>query len=154
MIQTTITQQQIEAKIARLKAENDARMRAREKARRSPRGRYLHPKPRSLVVRLLDEIERRGGMTPGQMAKFIWELSNPDVAYDPKLGRSRWGTDLYGRGLLRFYCQKVGRKWVRNSVPHNEQPWKTLYATKRGAKYQTSWSTVAASPTLIVQVLP
>lgn len=128
-----------EDRIAQLKIENELRRRKhnREKALRSPRGRYLHPKPKSLVVRLLDLIEERGGMTTGQMSEQLWNWSHPDIAYDKTKGRSRWGTHLYGsESLLRFYCKKVGRKWVRNAVDHEGQPWRVLRAKVRQRRKQ------------------
>lgn len=120
------------------------------------RQKYNHPKRQSLAVRLLDEIERRGGMTTLQMRKLIWSWSYPDIPYDPKKGRSRWNTNFYGTGptgrrpgLLHFFCKKDGGyrgKWVRNSVPHEDHPylvmtrankaanaWKVNYAT--GGQY-------------------
>lgn len=137
--------QSIEDLIAQKNAENAAIRKAkmRAKRQRSPRGRYLHPKQQSIVVRLLDEIEARGGMRIKEIEKFLWEASYLDIPFDPKKGHGRWGTNLYGSGpsggLLRTFCKKDGKKWVRNGKAHEGQPWK-VRRREYNNRYKTAWA--------------
>ncbi len=114
--------------------------RVKKKPSRKRRQKYSHPKQLSLSVRILDLIEERGGMTAGQIKKQLYEWGNHGAPYDPKLHRGWWSTQLYGTGhpgLLNHFCEKVGRKWVRNAVPHGGAPWAIL-------KYKNPWQQVPA----------
>lgn len=108
------------------------------KRTRNRRLKYSHPKQESLSVRILNLIEQRGGMTAGQIKKQLFEWAKPHLVFDKKKNRGWWSTQLYGTGhagLLNHFCERVGRKWVRNSVPHNDAPWKIL-------KHRSPWQRV------------
>ncbi len=110
------------------------------KRTRLRRLKYSHPKQESLSVRILDLIEQRGGMTAGQIKKQLFEWANPNLVFDKKKNRGWWSTQLYGTGhagLLNHFCERVGRKWVRNNVDHGYAPWKIL-------KYKSPWKHTAS----------
>lgn len=107
--------------------------------KRSPRRNkvYNHPRQLSMAVRILDLIEATpGGMTFRQIQKQLVEWSStrnrPDHVYDPVKDRGFWCTNLYGRslsgkkGLLPFFCEKKGKRWVRNSVTHQGHPYRVM----------------------------
>lgn len=91
----------------------------------------LKPRPNGHAVRILDMIEERGGMTAGQIQRELWRMSYPDQPFTHK-NRGWWCTKLYGSfhsgtGLLKFYCEKQGKRWVRKAdVPHNGHPFQTM----------------------------
>lgn len=107
------------------------------KAARPKRPRvYNHPRELSLSVRILDLIEATpGGMTFRQIQRQLFAWANPELTYDPKLHRGWWCTNLYGlsaygrKGLLSFYCEKQGKRWVRNKKEHHGKPFKTMNPT-------------------------
>lgn len=108
----------------------------KEKRPRGPK-KYLHPKQESMAVRILDMIEKTGGMTPNKIKRQLFQWSrrgrNGDE-YCPRLGW--WSTNLYDsrkhHGLLPFFCTKNGDKWVRNNVPHCDKPFSL---TRKYQKY-------------------
>lgn len=126
--------------------------------RRDRRQKYLHPKQQSMTVRILDLIQERGGMTGGQIKRQLWEWSHPGQTYDKRVTACRnwWNTNLYGnyrhKGLLHFYCDKQGGRWVRNSVPHEDQPWKVL--RKQSAGSWSQWSTMPSGGQYIMTFNP
>ncbi len=96
---------------------------------------YSHPKQLCMGARILDEIERRGGMTAMQIRKQLYEWGQPNMGapFDAKLHRGWWSSPLYGGnrnkhgpGLLKHFCAKQGKRWVRNSVPHDDRPFLML----------------------------
>lgn len=94
-------------------------------------------KPDGFGVRILDLIESKGstGMTTTQIKKALYEMAYPDRNdWDAKKCRGWWSDPLYGgmhskhgMGLLKFYCQKSGKRWVRKTnTPHDSRPWLTM----------------------------
>lgn len=88
----------------------------------------------SLGVRILDLIESKGsvGMTTTQIKKALYEMAYPDRNdWDAKKYRGWWSDPLYGGmhskhgiGLLKFFCKKSGKRWVRNTtMSHGGKPW-------------------------------
>ncbi len=105
-----------------------------EPRKRKPK--YSHPKPLCLGARILDEIERRGGMTTTQIKKQLFEWGNPGLTYSNDF-RGWWSSPLYGGmyskhgdGLLKTFCAKQGKRWVRNSVPHDDHPFAKISKKK------------------------
>jgi hypothetical protein len=123
--------------------------------KRKRRERFSHPKRQCLGARILDEIERRGGMTALQIRKQLFEWSYPDQTYD-RAKRGWWSSPLYGgvrskhgRGLLRTFCVKNGRRWVRNSRPHDDRPFvviSTVSKSKWHSAWKPTWSPIIPLP--------
>jgi hypothetical protein len=118
--------------------------------RKPPRNRrrvYSHPKQASLAVRILDLIEATpGGMTFTQIQGTLFRWSNPDLTYS-RDHRGWWCTTLYGGmyygpGLLKTFCEKKGKRWVRNKVSHDDLPWKVMKPQSQW-KAQTMYNTNA-----------
>lgn len=114
---------------------------------RKRRVKYNHPKKLSNSAKLLDAIEAKGdfGMTFGQAQKMLYELAHPGKTYDRKRDRGFWTTGLYGTmhryGLLSFFCDRKGSRYVRNSVPHEGQPWAVMDRAKgfKHASRASNW---------------
>ena len=109
---------------------------------RKRRAVYNHPRQLCMGARILDEIERRGGMTSTQIKKQLFEWSNPGMTYSHEM-RGWWSSPLYGGtysdhgdGLLKTFCTKQGKRWMRNSVPHNDHPFAITRASKRKNPWQ------------------
>ena len=112
---------------------------------RNRRERYNHPKKQVLAARILDTIEERGGMTSTQIKKQLFLWAYPDQTFDPKRHRGWWSDPLYGGmysswgpGLLKTFCDKVGRKWVRNKLDHEGHPWRVIMRT--GKTWTANWT--------------
>jgi hypothetical protein len=107
------------------------------------------PEKEGLGVRILDLIESKGaaGMTATQIKKALYEMAYPDRNdWDAKRYRGWWSDPLYGGmhskhgdGLLKFYCTKSGKRWVRKpNVSHDYHPWLTMRVAGR---WKTSYNT-------------
>jgi hypothetical protein len=106
-------------------------------------------KPDGFAVRVLDLIESKGvaGMTSTQIKKALYEMAYPDRNdWDAKRYRGWWSDPLYGgmhskhgMGLLKFFCEKSGKRWVRKkNVSHDHHPWLTM---RIAGKWKASYST-------------
>jgi len=108
------------------------------------------PKSDGLGVRILDLIESKGpvGMTATQIKKALYEMAYPDRNdWDAKRYRGWWSDPLYGggsmhsrhgAGLLKFYCTKSGKRWVRKAnVSHDYHPWLTM---RLAGRWNTSYN--------------
>lgn len=122
------------------------------KPKRQRRRKYNHPKRQGKAVRILNLIEERGGMTVSQIQRTLWEWAYPGKEFDRKIHRGFWGTNLYGSrgrpGLLHKFCTKQGRRWVRNSEPHNDKPF------QRKPKGQWSAQTQGGLQQIIMSYMP
>lgn len=86
----------------------------------------------SYSVRILDLIASKPeGMRFTEMQRALWEMSHPGQPFT-RAQRCWWcgplaGAQSYhGIGLLRMYCTKIGRQYVRNAVPHDGKPWSRI----------------------------
>jgi hypothetical protein len=130
------------------------------KRQRKPRARYNHPKKQSMAARILDEIERSGGMTTTQIRKTLFSWAYPDQVFDKKKNRGWWSVPLHGGmhsswgdGLLKTFCRKQGKKWVRNEVDHEGHPWRVIDRKRRPNKGNT-WTSSPYGNHIVMTYVP